>query len=460
MKIHLTLAVFLIGLALAVLSGEEAAGAPPGEIQKKVDAYLRPYLKTERFSGSVLMARGGKVLMKQGYGMANYELGVANTPRTIFRLGSLTKQFTALAILQLMEQKRLSLTDSLHKYIPDYPHGDRITIHHLLTHTAGIPNFTAFPEYREIMILPHPLEKIIERFKERPLDFTAGEKFSYSNSGYILLSDIIEKASGKAFEAVLRENIFQPLRMKSTGYDHTEAVLPNRASGYVLTDEGLRNAPYMDMSIPVGGGALFSTVEDLYRWDRALYTEKLLSRESLNRMFTPWQGESGYGYGWMMGKLAGRQAEMHTGGINGFHTFMARFPGDEGCVIALNNIENAPIGRIGADLAAILIGDKYEIPPWKTAPVDPAVFDAYAGRYEFDGRYQTEVKTITVRREGDRLMAQIGDQLTVRLYPESPTKFFMKLIEGEVLFFKNGEGAFTHLLFRQNGQNLPAQKVQ
>lgn len=378
--------LFMISLTALTLSGVLPAGAgEPQDVSRKVDQYLAPYLKMENFSGSILIARKGKVLLKKGYAMANYELGVPNTPQTKFRLGSVTKQFTAMAILQLEERKLLGVNDPLSKYIPDYPRGDKITIHHLLTHTAGVPNFTNFPDYREIMILPHSLEKIIERFKHRPLDFAPGEKFSYSNSGYILLSYIIEKASGKSFASFLAENIFQRLGMKDTGYDHSEALLANRASGYVLTDEGLRNAPYMDMSIPVGGGALYSTIEDLYRWDRALYTEKLVKKETLKRIFTPWKGDEGYAYGWGIWKKAGRKMIGHDGGINGFHTHIGRFPEDDACLIILNNIENAPLGRIASDLSAILLGEKYQVQNWKIVPLDPQLYEKYMGTYEFQG---------------------------------------------------------------------------
>jgi len=244
-------------------------------------------MKLGNFSGSVLIAKGDEVLVRKGYGLANIEIDVPNTPKTKFRLGSVTKQFTAMAILQLQEDELLSVNDPLSKFIPDYPEGDKITIHHLLTHTSGIPNLTDFPELEKIKKIKTPIEEIIKIFKNEQLEFAPGEKHQYSNSGYTLLGYIIEKASGKTYEEYLKENIFIPLNMKDSGYDHYNTVLLNRASGYSPGKDGIVNAKYIDMSIPFGGGCLYSTVGDMYLWDRALYTDKLLSESSLNEMFTP-----------------------------------------------------------------------------------------------------------------------------------------------------------------------------
>jgi len=212
------------------------------DIEAKVDGYISPYLKIGNFSGSILIAKEGRILLSKGYGMANLEHDVPNTPQTIFRLGSVTKQFTSMAIMQLQEKQLLNVDDPIAKYLPTYPNGEEITIHHLLTHTSGVPDFTSFPDYEKTMMLPSPVEKTIERFKDKPLEFTPGEKFKYSNSGYILLGYIIEKVSGKSYEEFLKENIFQPLNMMNTGYDHHHTLLKHRASGYSIGGGGLTNA--------------------------------------------------------------------------------------------------------------------------------------------------------------------------------------------------------------------------
>jgi CubicO group peptidase (beta-lactamase class C family) len=431
-----------------------AQAASPGSIAKKVDEYLGACVKKGNFSGAVLVARKGKVLVNKGYGMANVELDVRNAPSTKFRLGSLTKQFTALAVLQLQERGRLRVSDPLSKYIPDYPRGDRITLRHLLTHTAGIPNFTEFPEYRVYMVNPSPVRKTIDLFKNKPLDFAPGEKFKYSNSGYILLSYVIEKASGQSYESFVSENILNPLNMKNSGYDHQEIILKNRASGYIFTDEGLMNAPFIDMSIPSGGGALYSTTGDMYLWGRALYTEKLVSRKSLDEMFTPYK--ENYGYGWIIADLKGRRIITHDGSVNGFYTHIARYVDDDACIIVLSNIANPPMGEISRDLRAILFGEKYEIPKvHKTASVNPAIYDAYVGQYEAAPQF-----VLSVTREKGRLFIQGTGQQKIGLYPESATKFFMKVVEGEVTFVKNEKGEVTQLIVHQSGHDTPAKRIK
>ncbi len=319
MRIALTLAV------VALVHGQDIAA--------KADAAA----KQNDFMGSVLVAKGGKVLLKKGYGMANIELDVPNAPDTKFRLGSITKQFTATAILQLAAQGKLDVQDKVSKYIDNSPAAWKdITIHHLLTHTSGIPNFTSFDDYakrqRETVT---PLQ-LVDRFKDRPLDFAPGSKYSYSNSGYEVLGVIIEKVSGEKYEDYVKRHIFDPLDMNDTGYDHDTQIIKHRAAGYQKTKDGkLQNADYIDMSIPYSAGSLYSTVEDLYRWDRALYGEKILNAEWKKKMFTPFLNN--YAYGW---NVRGEGADLtisHSGGVNGFSTQINRYPGQDACVIVLTN---------------------------------------------------------------------------------------------------------------------------
>ena len=295
----------------------------------KVDAFISAFAQERRFMGSVLLAREGKVIFKKGYGMANLEHDVPNTPKTKFRLGSITKQFTATAILQLEERGKLKVEDPICQYLSPCPaHWQPITIHHLLSHTSGIPNFTSFPGYRQEWVLPSPPAQTMLKFKDKPLDFEPGAKWSYSNSGYILLALILEKASGVGYAAYLEQNIFGPLGMKDSGHDEWAPVLKNRATGYSGTGDAMVHAPYHDMSIPIGGGDLYSTVEDLLLWDQALYGEKVLSRKSIDRMFTPVLNN--YGYGWSIQTHNGRKVINHAGGINGFRDVHRALPGAKG----------------------------------------------------------------------------------------------------------------------------------
>lgn len=429
-------------------------GCAVQDIESKGDEYINAYIKMERFSGSILIAKDGNILLKKGYGMANYELEVPNTPQTKFLLGSITKQFTATAILQLQEKGKLSVDDQIKKYIPDYSHGEKITIHNLLTHTSGIPNFTSFPEYTKTMMLPSPAEKTIERFKNKPLEFNPGDKFSYSNSGYILLGYIIEKVSGKSYEEIIDENIFKPLNMNDSGYGKNRPLIKNRAAGYSRGKDGLVNASYIDMSIPHGAGALYSTVEDLYTWDRALYTEKLLSQSSLEKMFTPFKGN--YGYGWGVSELFNRKRISHGGGINGFVTNISRYTDDDACIIVLSNFEHSPVGKISHDLAAIVFGEKYEFPKErKEVKVNPKIYDAYVGQYELEPNL-----IITITKEKDRLFALATGQPKVEIFPESETKFFLKVVDAQITFVKNEKGEVTQLILHQGGKDQPAKKIK
>jgi len=327
------------------------------EIAPKVDECVAAYTRDHRFMGSVLIARSGRVLVEKGYGMADLELDVPNTPQTKFRLGSITKQFTAAAILQLEEQGKLSVNDPISKYFVESPAAWKdITIHHLLTHTSGIPNYTDFPgfmanETRKPLTVP----LLIGLFESKPLDFEPGAKWKYSNSAYELLGYVIEKLSGVSYEDYLKQHIFDPLEMRSTGYDHAAPVIRNRASGYAVKNGQFENAPFLDMSIPYSAGALYSTVDDLYRWDRALYTEKVLGRKAIEKMYTPFKNN--YAYGWDVRETPRRQYA-HGGGIFGFSTFIIRYPADDALIVVLSNIQEAPAGKIAADLSAILFDGK------------------------------------------------------------------------------------------------------
>jgi CubicO group peptidase (beta-lactamase class C family) len=234
----------------------------------RMEQVVESYVADHQFMGSVLVARHGQVLLSKGYGFADAEWDVKNTPSTKFRLGSVTKQFTAASILLLEERGKLHVDDRVKKYLPDAPPAwDQITIRHLLTRTSGIPNFTSFPDYRSMETISTTPQKLVARFRDKPLDFQPGEKFSYSNSGYVLLGYLIEKISGRSYAKFVQENIFDKLDMHDSGYDSHAALIKHRASGYKPGANGLENADYIDMTIPLSAGALYSTTEDLWRWE-------------------------------------------------------------------------------------------------------------------------------------------------------------------------------------------------
>ncbi|MEO7146176.1 MAG: serine hydrolase [Bryobacteraceae bacterium] len=429
------------------------AFSQPQDVPAKVDEYVNAYVQQGRFSGSILVAKGGEVVASKGYDMADAELDVPNTPDTKFRLGSITKQFTAAAILQLQEKGKLSVDDKLSKYVADSPEGWKdITIQELLTHTSGVPNFTSFPDYRETMVQPATPLDLIARFKKKPLDFAPGTKFNYSNSGYILLGYIIEKVSGGTYEAYLKQNIFDPLDLQSTGYDRTSAILKHRASGYSTRGGKLANADYIDMSVPFSAGGLYSTTTDLYRWDRALAADKVLPKPALEKMFTPFKNN--YGDGWFINKEFDRRVLDHGGAINGFATYIARFPDDDACIIVLGNIESAPSSRMGHDLAALLFGQPYDIPKThKAIRVPFKVIVQYTGTYTNGGL------NLVVTSSDDHLYLVPKGQGQTELFGESDTKFFMKLADAEVTFVKNADGKVTGMLLHQNGRDIRLRRV-
>jgi CubicO group peptidase (beta-lactamase class C family) len=431
------------------------AAARAQDLFPKIDEYMQAAVNAERFSGVILVSRDGKMVARKGYGMADLEHDVPNTPETKFRLASITKQFTAAAVLLLQERGKLSVQDSVCKYVAPCPEAwQPITIHHLLTHTAGVPDFTGFPDYRRTMREPATVESLVARFRDRPLDFKSGEDFRYSNSGYVLLGHIVERVAGTTYEKFLRENVFAPLGMTNTGYDRAEEIVKHRARGYATHGEGLVNAPPLDMSIPFAAGGLYSTVGDLYLWDQALYGEKVLKRASLDAMSAAVRNN--YGYGVYVNKLYNRRVVEHGGGIEGFANRIQRFPDDRVTVIVLSNVEGGPSGRITRDLAAIVFGEKYEVPVVRTVvKVDPKIYDAYIGEYEL-----APGVVLTVSREGDSLMMQPTGQRKAELFPASETNFFPRVVRADITFVKDSKGRVTHLILNQGGRQQNAKKIK
>lgn len=360
------LSVVLMTLfAVRVLPEDNEGEAVPVPVLKPdmsmvIDSYIKEYELKGWFSGSILAANKEGIILNKGYGKANYEVDAANTPDTKFHLGSITKQFTAMAIMQLEEKGLLNVENSLSKYIPDYPNGRKITIHHLLTHTSGIPDYINDDKtYDDISRLYHSADQIVNRFKNKPLEFQPGTRYEYSNSGYVLLSIIIEKVSGKKYNDYLAENIFRPLGMNNTGYDDLKPLVKNRASGYSIIDGKLYNAEYFDRSNLQGADGLYSTTGDLYIWDRALYTERLVKKETLNKIFTPYAPAKKYGYGWTT-KDGIKMS--HTGRMDGFFTCISRDTENESVVIILSNLQQAPVVAICSDIESIMGGGEYKAP--------------------------------------------------------------------------------------------------
>ena len=365
-----TRAICLMAILTLFAAGNRSVAQTKVE---RIDALMKIAYDYGQFNGSVLVAEHGKVIYKKGFGYANMEWDIPNQPDTKFRLGSITKQFTSMLILQLVEQGKLKLDGKITDYLPDYPkkNGDRITIHHLLTHTSGTPNYTDFPAFfRTMSRNPSTPQDFLKVFADSALLFEPGTRFSYSNSGYFILGVIIEKITGKPYEQVLQENIFTPLGMNNSGYDHSGTILKKRAAAYEKDGPGFVNAAYIDMSLPFSAGALYSTVEDLYLWDQALYTEKLLPEKTKALLFKPYIPAFGvgYGYGWGVGNAPiGHTTDSamtigHGGGINGFNTLLSRIPSEKDLVVLLNNTGGTRLGQLCRAIWGILYDKPYDLP--------------------------------------------------------------------------------------------------
>ncbi|MFL1896739.1 serine hydrolase [Aquimarina sp. 2-A2] len=361
-SISLTIIVVAL-LAFGTTFGQDKAD--------QIDKLMKTYHVYDQFNGSILVADKGDVIYSRGLGLANMEWDIPNASDTKHRLGSITKQFTAALILQFVEQGKLDLNAPITKYLKNYPkaQGDKITIHHLLTHSAGIPNYTSLETFQDIYRNPYTPKEFLTVFQDSVLQFNPGEKFAYSNSGYFLLGVILEEVSGKAYETLLHQNILNPLNMTATGYDHHDRILKNRATGYDREGKKYTNSKYLDMSLPYAAGSMYSTVEDLYTWDRALYTNKVLTQKSRDLMFTAYMptGRASYGYGWSIGKekVANRDSITvveHGGGINGFNTLIYRIPEDNHAIILLNNTGRIELFDMAKELTKILYDQPFEMP--------------------------------------------------------------------------------------------------
>lgn len=362
---------FVLGIVVSIFCGQALSvyGSDTPDRAEKIDKLVLEYADCCAFSGTVLVSEHDQVIFKKGYGLAVREWNIPNTPDVKFRLGSITKQFTSMLIMQQVAKGTIKLDGRLSDYLPFYRKdtGSKVTISQLLSHTSGIPSYTDAPSFfPDVSRNPYGVEAFVKKYCSGDLQFDPGSKFHYDNSGYFLLGAILEHITGKTYETLLKENILLPLGMKDSGYDHFGEILPKRATGYEQDLGGVENAPYLDMSLPYAAGSLYSTVEDLYKWDQALYTDKLISNELKEKLFTP--NLEHYGYGWDIRTIpadepgAGQTAISHGGGINGFNTLETRLIGDHDLIVIFNNTPGANLGEMAKGVRAILYGKEPAAP--------------------------------------------------------------------------------------------------
>jgi CubicO group peptidase (beta-lactamase class C family) len=433
------------------------AAATLSQLEGKVEEYMAARSRVTGFSGAVLVAREGHVVFRRAFGDANRELSVANSPETKFRIGSVSKQFTAAAVLLLEQRGALQLTDPIHKYLPEWPPTwNKVTIHHLLSHTAGLPRLTtrAMLDVSGLSAAtPAPFRTVRDLFAPgeelQPLDFEPGERWAYSNVGYIVLGMLVAKVSGQSFYAFVSQEIFRPLDMADSGCEDASVIVKNRASGYNRVEGVLTNAPYVDVGFTGGAGAFYSTLDDLLRWDRALSANTLLDAASTTKLFTAVMNE--YGYGWWIQTKFNRRVEWHGGNAPGLVSQITRYPKERLFIAILSNVwsasDRSQVRAMSNELAALMLGEPYELPRrHEQRALAPAAYDAYVGEYH--GK-----DVFAIAREGDRLVVQSPPGNTVfEIAPESETQFFWKDREYYLTFELSRTGEFTGVSIRNEGE--------
>lgn len=407
----------------------------------------------------VLVARDGKLLFSHGYGLADRDMHIPATPETRFRIASVTKQFTAAAILHLAGEGRLSIDDLLAKYFPRYPGGDKITLRHLLTHTSGLHNYTSHPDFFARVTQPIAPADLVAWFQDDPPDFAPGEQFSYCNTGYVLLGQIVEKVSGLALGDYLQKQFFGPLGLHDTGLWHNATPPDHAAKGYSFLGKQLEPAIDWDMSWTGSAGGLYSTVGDLWRWTEALQGGRVLSPEGLREMITEITVPKKetllfpYGMGLYHSEIGGLPIVGHDGGFNGFLSKVMWFPEQKMTIAVLGNAMPSPPGQTPADLlplaARAFLGPEMEARAPKIDPtIHPGSYVDYAGSYD----YGDAIQEISV--EDGHLFAQLTGQDRYEIFPSGRDAFFFKIVEASLRFQRNASGKVMAVTHTQNGETF------
>lgn len=407
---------------------------------------VQNYVDNRSFMGAVLVAEGEQIVISHGCGYADLDWSIPNTPDTRFRIGSLTKQFTAASILLLQERGQLELNVPIKTYLPDAPSTwDKVTVYQLLTHTSGIPNFTGTAGFDTYKRQSHSPEESVRLVRDKPLDFDPGVKFYYSNSNYVLLGEIIERVSGMPYGGFLRQNIFVPVGMTETGMDSDSAILPRRAQGYESTAEGFRHSDYISMTVPYSAGSLYSTVGDLLKWERALFGGKVVSASSLRSMTTANLNE--YGMGLFIRNAGHHELITHDGSIEGFESSLNYYPERQLTIVVLGNVRTDAPSKIAAQLGKVAFGEEVVLnADRKTVRVPPSVLAEYAGHYS------APPFAITISVEAGDLIATTPSGRKYILYAQSPTFFFLKEIDVQIEFARDGaSGKITGFKMTQDG---------
>ena len=443
------------------------------EIAQTINKYLSIRTEMGRFSGAVLIAQNGSIILRKGYGFADVDRRKAYTPETQHEVASLSKMFTALAALKLRDQGKLRLEDSICKYLSNCPDAwQPITVQHLMRHTSGIPDYEeklglGSDKYLAFMTQPNASAKILADAQKLPLDFKPGEKFNYSNTGYIVLSYLIQKAAGMPFADFVVNNILKPAGMNHSGvlgvgarpkqlgvgYTFGDLGWEKTIAGYPLTAGHLKKVPQLPLTSPEGDAWLYSTVDDLYRWSQIMDGSRLVPVAEANEVFTA--GLDNYGYGWFVGTGFDRKRMRHNGALPGYLSDFIKFPDDKITIIIFSNLDRAPLSHIARDVTSILLGKPYDMPVrGKVVKLDEQQVAPLLGDYQMaDG------KTLTIRKGPEHLIAEIKGRYTAGLIPLSPTEFYFPLADGRAVFTLGEGGTVTKVNLRYSGEDHLAERI-
>ncbi|MGK2861327.1 MAG: serine hydrolase [Chitinophagaceae bacterium] len=420
----------------------------------KLNELMNIYASQYKFNGSALVVHHGKIVLNKGYGLRSVADSSRNDASSIYQVGSITKQFTSTIIMKLQEEKKLSIQDKLSKYFPGYPKGDSITVEQLLTHTSGIYSYTSDEAFmKNEVTIPSDRQKMMALFKDKPLNFSPGTKWDYSNSGYSLLGYIIEDAAKMPYEKAVHQYIFQKAGMVHSGFDFTHLANQHKATGYFsLNKEGNTPSPIVDSSVSYSAGAIYSSTGDLYKWFRAMQANTIISKASKEKAQTPVMNK--YGYGWGIDSLAGKRTVGHSGGIHGFNSNMISVPEDNSTVILLANASTQSLDKMMQSIYAILYNMPFELPKEKAEIALPAeVLKQYVGVYDLNPQL-----IIHISFQDGKLMGQPEGQGTIQLRPEKMDFFFLKEIGADVTFTRNENNEVVSMTLHQGGQEITGKK--
>lgn len=426
------------------------------DISAKLDSIVIAYANLGKFNGSILVAKRDTILLNKGYGLRDASNHSLNNENTVYQIGSVTKQFTTAIIQKLQEEKKISVNDKVSKFFPDFPRGDSITVEQLMLHTSGIYSYTNDRNFMSTEVSkPQTREKMMALFKDKPLEFSPGSRWQYSNSAYSLLGYIIEKVTKKPWETVMREYIFKPVKMTNSGFDFTNLKRPEKATGYfVLNDVDTVKSPIVDSSVAYSAGSIYSTTGDLYRWHKALQHYSILSKPLQEKAYTPVKNK--YGYGWNIDSIEGKRKVAHSGGIHGFTSNFTRIPDDDLVLILLSNNSSPALYEITNKMLDAIYKKPYDLPRVRKAITLPEEkLKEYLGTYEINPELQLELSI----KDGN-LWAQPTGQSPATVFAEKEDLFFVKSPDVQLKFKRNEKNEITGFTLYQGGVARECKKLK